>query len=75
MIFVTRWAGIVGSQKARGTVPFQQLAEIGSTGQYVVVRVIWIAAGGGEGACRGMVMSLGSEITTPGSGRSRYGSS
>src|SRR5580704_3703018 len=31
--------------------------------------------GGGEGACRGMVMSLGREITTPGSRRSRYRSS
>ena len=44
MIFVTRRPGIVGSQKAGRTVAIQQLAEIGSTGQYVVVRVIWIGA-------------------------------
>ena len=75
MVLIAGWPGIIGSQKPGGTIAIQQLAEIGSTGQYVVVRVIWIAAGGGEGACRGMVMSLGSEITTPGSGRSRYGSS
>ena len=42
MIFVAPRPGIVGSQKARRTVAIQQLAEIGSTGQYVVVRVIWI---------------------------------
>ena len=44
MLFVARRTGIVGSEEAGGTVPIEQLAQIGGAGEDVVVRIIWVGA-------------------------------
>ena len=44
MILIARWTGIVGGQKSGCTIAVVQLAQICSTGQDVVVRIIGIGA-------------------------------
>jgi hypothetical protein len=44
IVVVARWSGIVGGQRAGGTIAVVQLAHVNSTGQDVVVGIIGIGA-------------------------------